>query len=330
MSARRHPSLERLVASCLVALKPAHAPRWWILTLLILLAGALGGSGYMLMSRSTVAHVASTNISETPKAPPPSVFKDVTYCHNNLLDIYPPRTKAFKKAPFVIYLHGGGWEKNDKQSEPNQLAMLDDLRDKGFAVVSIDYRQLPGSPFPAALEDALCAVRFLKAKSAVYELDKQKVALYGFSAGGHIAALVAALPTDNQFNTGEYAEESSRVQAVVTLAGIFNLHDLLRPATAERAYNFLAGQEPSLAEPVTYVTADTPPFLLIHGLSDQYIYTAQDDYFAEVLAGVGVYHEQLRVENAGHGLEPVTGPIQPSEAVIKERLQDFIRAQLLK
>jgi len=324
---RHYPALERMVIRQLLAIRVRRRSMRWPLALFILVVGAAAVGGYVVLGRSSSFHVASVQSAAGAISP---ASRNLVYCGNNLLDLYPPRQRAFEKSPVVMYLHGGGWEKNNKQSEPSQLAMIDGLRDKGFAIVSINYRLLPDAPFPAALEDTLCAIRFLKAKASNYKLDKQKFALYGFSAGGHLASLIAALPANSQFNTGEYTEESSSVQAVVTLAGIFNLHDYIQPSTAMRAQALLAGQDAAVAEPATYLTPAAPPFLLIHGLQDQHVYMTQDDYFATKLGENGIYHEELRVANAGHGLEPLTGPIHPSEAVVNQRIADFITSQLLQ
>lgn len=265
---------------------------------------------------------------QQPAASPPYIareFRDVAYAHGQLLDIFQPRKKVHAKAPLVLYIHGGGWEKNDKASEPDQLALLEPLRDKGFAVASINYRLLPGAVFPEPLQDSLAAVRFLRSQADVYGLDPNKFALYGFSAGGTLAALTATLDSNNEFASGGV---SSRVQAVVTLAGVFDFSHNIRPASQARMARLLQAHAPGQIQPATYVSPDDPPFLLLHGVADQYVPVAQDTAFAQLLRKAGITVQQLNVEYGDHGLNPMGGILKPGRPEVGRVIERFLHTEL--
>lgn len=266
----------------------------------------------------------------SPKYSVGATQKDVPYCNGQNLDIYYPRKAVYEKAPVVLYFHGGGWKINDKASEPDQLAMIDPLRDEGFAVVSIDYRKLPDNFFPAPVSDALCSVRYLRATSATTGLDGEKVGVYGFSAGGHLAAMVGVLDSQNAFNEGPYQEQSSRVKAVATLAGIFNFETALRPGYDAKIAYFLNGRAPIEAQPISYVSADDSVFLLVHGLQDQYIDPEQDVLFSAKLTEAGVKNSIVDVQNAEHGLGPMGGEVTPSKADVAKQIREFLKQQILR
>lgn len=265
-----------------------------------------------------------------PKYTVGEVKKDVPYCNDQSLDIYYPEKAVYEKAPVVMYFHGGGWRINNKSSETDQLALINDLRNEGYAIVSIDYRKLPESFFPAPVSDALCSVRYLRATTGTNGLDAEKIALYGFSAGGHLAGMVGTLDSNNQFNEGPYKEQSSRVKAVVTLAGIFSFESQLRPGYDAKIQYFLNGQQNAVAQPISYVSSDDPPFLLVHGLKDQYIAPEQDDIFAARLTEAGVQNKIVHVQNAEHGLGSVDGEAAPSRIEVGKIIRDYIKEQLTK
>lgn len=277
-----------------------------------------------------VMQVQTAKKQLVPKYPINEVKKDIPYCNGQNLDIYYPRKAVYEKAPVALYFHGGGWKINDKASEPDQLHLIDGLRDEGFAVVSIDYRKLPDNYFPAPVSDALCSVRYLRATNEATGLDAERIVVYGFSAGGHLAAMVGTIDSQNEFNDGPYKEQSSRVKAVVTLAGIFDFEAALREGYNAKIEYFLNGQAKSTAQPVSYVSADDPPFLLVHGMQDQYIDPEQDTIFSEKLSAVGVSAKIIDVQNAEHGLGSVGGEATPSREAVGQIIRDFIKQQALK
>ena len=235
-----------------------------------------------------------------------SVKKDIPYCSGQKLDLYEPRVKVYDTQPIVMYIHGGGWHKNNKASEPDQLALIDNLRDKGFAIASIDYRQQPNNAFPAPVQDALCAVRFLRANAVQYQLDPSKIAVFGYSAGGHLAAMVGAL-TGAEFNNGQYQNQSSRVSAVVTLAGVFDFNNALKTNRKINIKNLMQITPYSIGQPISYITPGDPPFMLVHGKADSVVLLQQDELLIAALQQNGVPYQILQVSNAEHGLSRFGG-----------------------
>lgn len=256
------------------------------------------------------------------------IRRDVEYCNGQKLDIYYPKTVRYQFAPVVMYIHGGGWVLNDKSSETDLLAMLEPLRDDGFAVVSIDYRKVPDAYYPAPIDDALCAVRYVRATAATAGFDSDRIGLYGFSAGGYLAAMVGLLDTDNPYRGQQYAGYSSRVSAVVTLAGLFDYSQAVDSGNLQRFDRFLHGGDRQAAQPARYVTRDDPPFLLIHGLHDQFVSPSQDDVFIAKLQAAGVPFQVIRVADADHGLNPSGGQPVPNRVDVAGRIAVFMKEQL--
>ncbi len=257
-----------------------------------------------------------------------AVQRNITYCGNQKLDLYLPRTKQYDKAPLLIFIHGGGWHANNKNSDKNIFALVDGLRDKGFAIASINYRQTPKNQFPAPVEDALCSVRYLRAHANLYNLDESRFAAMGFSAGGQLAAMIGVLPTQNPFNNGPYRDETSQVSAVVTIAGVFDFSKNLKPNSVANIRNLMQGLPPSVGAPVSYVSDDDPPFLLIRGDKDSIGLAAQDTSFANKLKDSGVTYRVITVSNAEHDLSSPSGQQSPSLSEISQTIQAFITAKL--
>lgn len=257
-----------------------------------------------------------------------STKKDVTYCNGQLMDIYRPRIKVYDASPVILYFHGGGWVLNDKSSEPDQLAMIDGLRDNGYTVAAINYRKLPNGYYQDAVQDSLCSVRYLRAQAKSLGIDPSKIAIYGFSAGGYLAGMVAALPDDSVFESPEYTSFSSRVNAVITLAGIFDFTDGLNDGNRQRIANFLNGADPAVAEVTAYISPDDPPFMLPHGAEDQYVPVEQDNNLAILLQQNDIPYEQIYITGADHGLNPTGGQSSPDRSTVTKRMVEFLDSRL--
>lgn len=249
--------------------------------------------------------------------------KDITYCAEQKLDLYQPQKVMYIRSPVVVYIHGGGWEQNNRQSEPDKLELLDGLRQKGFAVASIDYSLLPTAHFPTQVEETLCAIRYLRAHALEHRLDTTRIALLGFSSGGYLAAMAGALDSNTDFNNGQYGQESSRVHAVMGIGGIYDLQESLRPATQGRISRLLQDTDPTKAQPATYLTADDPPFLLLRGDQDQFILPGQDEGFAVQLQDKKIPHTHLVIPNAEHGLNPIVQTTSLPRTVAIEAIEKF-------
>lgn len=252
-----------------------------------------------------------------------SVQKDIVYCNSQAFDLYQPRVAKYQSQPSVIYFHGGGWRNNSKSSEQDQLDLIDGLRDKGFTIISADYRKAPDFTYPAQIQDVTCLVRFLKTNAEKYNLDENKIGVYGFSAGGQLAAMLGVLNDNTLFNNGEYNSKNSKVMAVVTLAGIFDFENAVK---SNNLFNIQALNIPESANnaaPITYIDKNDSPFFLIHGEYDQFVLPEQDIIFGNKLKEAGVNYKYLLVKNAEHGLNPRNGDPIPSRNAVGDQIKQF-------
>jgi acetyl esterase/lipase len=250
---------------------------------------------------------------------------DIEYCHGQKLDFYAPRKKLPEPSAVILYIHGGGWLINNKQSDPDQMIRLDPLLDENYAFVSIDYRSLPLHHFPEPVEDALCAVRYLKANASKYHIDGEKIMVYGNSAGAHIAAMVGVLGGSGALQTPEYSNYSSTVKGVITIGGQMDFTQEVSLANRARTAWFVNGYEKLKAYPATHVSKQTPSFMLLHGELDDQVHYQQAKIMAKALKEKSVPYQLLIVKHADHGLHPEDGVPQPEPAEINKRMQQFVR-----
>lgn len=238
------------------------------------------------------------------------------------MDVYYPASAG--PWPAVVFVHGGGWTAGDKAQVPPEVAAL---QAEGFLVASVNYRLAPAHPFPAQIEDVACAVRFLRAHAATFNLDPARVGAMGSSAGGHLVGLLGTSDPSSGWAVGEYLEQSGRVQAV---ADFFGPADLTVPFAGNLVSNnaIFGGVDPAEASPVTHATPDDPPFLLVHGRNDTLVPLSQSELLLAALQEQGVPAELLVVENAGHGLTPAGGAPTPSRQQVVEQVVAFFRSAL--
>ncbi len=264
-----------------------------------------------------------------------TVERDITYCTAGgvalKLDVYyPPSTGG--PAPGVVYVHGGGWTSGDKTEGASMRALVD-LSARGFLVFSVDYRLAPRYPFPAQIQDVKCAVRYLRANAARYGLDPDHLAAWGNSAGGHLVSLLGTAGPEAGWDAGPYRYQSSRVQAVVDMFGPVDLtRDFVGEASArigQQVFGALTAGDPvlSAASPVSYITPDDPPFLILHGAIDPLVPVSQSQAFHEQLVAAGVPASLVVVENAGHGF-PDVPEMHPSQAELADLITAFLNEQL--
>ncbi|MFN2286268.1 MAG: alpha/beta fold hydrolase [Anaerolineae bacterium] len=234
--------------------------------------------------------------------------QDVTYCtvddRELKLDVYYPASGG--PWPVVIFVHGGGWMEGDKAPLPVVPTAA------GFLAVSINYRMYPAYRFPAMIEDVKCAIRFLRAHAAVYNLDPERIAVIGHSAGGHLVALAGLAGESAGWDVGPYRDQSSRVQAVVEMSGPTDLTGQFPQEVLELKDNVFGEAQWVSASPVTYARPDAPPFLIVHGEKDAVVPVEQAHRLHEALRKEGAPSELVILRNAGHGFEPVDGTPAPS------------------
>jgi acetyl esterase/lipase len=224
-----------------------------------------------------------------------------------LLDLYRPTQVGFPPYPLLIYIHGGGWMEGDKSNCPAQIPVR-----RGYAVACINYRLSDEAIFPAQIHDVKAAVRWLRAHADLYILDTDRFGAWGDSAGGHLSALLGTSAGVPELEgEGPHLEESSAVQAVCDWYGPTDFF-AVRPAFTESVDRADAalfdryGDRPwfeytlattlllggpaverddlaRMANPITHVDPDDPPFLIVHGESDSIVPPTQSNLLADAL-----------------------------------------------
>ena len=237
-----------------------------------------------------------------------SVLRDLAYVENgherNRLDLYRPE-KAGDPLPVIVWIHGGAWQAGSKDRCPAVSFAA-----KGFAVASINYRLSQHAVFPAQIEDCKAAIRWLRGNAAQYNLDANHFGVWGASAGGHLVALLGTSSSVKEWDArGGYLDQSSRVQCVVDWFGPSNLvsmggsHD--NPNSPES--RLIGGavqkelEKARQASPVTYVSKDSSPFLIMHGDKDNVVPVGQSEELTEALKKAGVEVQLRIVTGDGHG-----------------------------
>ena len=253
---------------------------------------------------------------------------DVTYCApDNLpqnLDIYFP--DAGGPWPVLAYVHGGAWLRGDKA----EAAMFaSSMTAQGYLVVSVNYRLYPAGRYPAMIEDVKCAIRFLRAHAGEYNLDPSRIGAVGVSAGGHLVALLGTSEASAGMDVGEYLDQSSRVQAVVAMAPVTDLTQRFPNADIELMRQIGFGEDNIVqASPISHVTADDPPFLLIHGDRDEVVPVEQSQLMYDRLLESNVPAQLVIVRNGRHSMTALDGSATPTWVEINQIIQDFLTQYL--
>jgi len=254
-------------------------------------------------------------------------YEGVTYADRDAgamnLDLFVPETDA---PPLVVYVHGGGWAYATRKNAPDLERYAAEW---GVAFASVSYRLAPipdDSPFdpapdnptprgvfPAQILDVKAAIRWLRANAEEYGFDAEDVAVWGASAGGHLAALAGTLADVNGLAGDVYPaetvekcvapEQSGQVQAVVDWYGVSDLRELDGDGLESLLLGGTVTDNPEkarLASPISYVSETTPPFLVMHGRADDVVPFDQTELLAEALADAHVAATVYELHEQGH------------------------------
>ncbi len=229
------------------------------------------------------------------------------------LNLYVP-ANADAPLPAIVWIHGGAWMGGSKDGGSPALSFVG----KGYALACINYRLSQHAVFPAQLDDCKAAIRWLRANANTYNLNPERIGVWGASAGGHLVALLGASGNvEDREGTGGNAGQSSRVQAVVDFFGPtdflqMDAHALPRarlkhdPANSPES-RLIGGaiqenvEKVKCANPITYVTKDAPPFLIVHGEQDPLVPCHQSELLYEALKQAGSDVTFYKIAGAGHG-----------------------------
>lgn len=234
------------------------------------------------------------------------------------MTLFVPRTK--EKKPAVLYFPGGGFTSADHEKF---LEMRYALARAGYVVAACEYRAVPNK-FPALLEDAKAAVRWMRAHASEFGVDADRIGLLGDSAGGYVVQMAGATNGEKNWDVGDFKEVSSDVQAVVSIYGISDLTTIgegignenvhASAAVTEAlllngpAFKDFAGasvnadpQKAKAASPIGHVDGTEPPFLLMHGSGDKVVSPLQSKKMFEALQNKKAEAEYVLVRGAEHG-----------------------------
>lgn len=225
--------------------------------------------------------------------------------------------------PCVVCYHGGGWRggsrkdlstgEKDKTGKVGR-SILEAIAAEGYVAVSAGYRLAPKAQFPAQIEDAKTAIRYLRENAKRYDIDPTRVGAAGFSAGGHLALLAGLADKSAGLEGSLFAEQSSAVKCVVSFFGPTDLSLYATTPGIEDAFMVpLLGKECKLdgtiyrrASPIEYATKTAPPVLMIHGTFDIVVPIIHSERLQKKLKDAGATAELVTVPGAGHGWNGAT------------------------
>lgn len=235
------------------------------------------------------------------------------------LDIIRNKIPSLKPEPAVVFIHGGAWREG-RRDQPNPIQWA--LADLGFICFSIDYRLSQEEIFPAQVIDCKEAIRWIRENAEKYGVDGTRIGVWGASAGGHLASLVGVSGDVNEL-AGEGIAPAGihRVQAVADLFGPIDLIKVIETRRSQESgradlmgdrapeHQLLGGNVfdkkllAQMASPLSYITSDDPPFLILHGMLDDVVPIEQSKMFADALKAANVKATFVQVPGLRHELK---------------------------
>jgi acetyl esterase/lipase len=210
------------------------------------------------------------------------------------LDVVMRKAAPKSPRPAIVFIHGGSWKSGGKGQFRRQAAWLADRLDVFGAC--IEYRLSGEAQFPAALQDAKCAVRWVRSVAEQYRIDPERMAVCGGSAGGHLSAMMAVTNGVKEYEgNGGHADFPSDVQLAILFNGEFDMWDLVEKRSLIDAMDAFFGGSPKEipkrydeASPIQRLTKDTPPMLFLHGDQDRCVSHEQALAMVRRLTELGV------------------------------------------
>jgi len=249
------------------------------------------------------------------------ILRDIAYAGSEhprqRLDLFVPRQLGNAPRPLVVYIHGGGWQSGDRRSGWSKLRSL--VERGTYVGASVGYRLSGDAFWPAQIHDCAAAIRWLKANAEQYGIDPNRIAVWGDSAGGHLVSMLGVASGQSELVglLGPHPQQSSSVQAVIDFYGptdLLEMQSQSRPGdridhdAADSPESKLFGKplqscptEARAASPLTHVSSDDSPILIVHGDADGLVPWAQSSIFAEKLKAADVKVEMITVRGGGHG-----------------------------
>ncbi len=231
-----------------------------------------------------------------------------------MVDVYLPKKRNSEKPfPVIALIHGGGWVNGDRLGYAAQAIQL--ARTGDYAAVTVGYRLTKEAHWPTQVHDCKAAIRWIRAHAKELNLDPDKIAVWGSSAGGHLSSLLGTSGDVKELegDLGPNTSFSSRVQCVVNLCGPEDFTQALmfdkegKPIWKDDAVSGLLGgnaqekpAEAKAASPVTYVSKDDPPFITFQGTKDQRVAFLHAETIHAALQQAGIISLLVPITDGGH------------------------------
>jgi acetyl esterase/lipase len=271
----------------------------------------------VLVSYAGIEHAKAAEVKDGVR-----IERDISYVPDDdssqRLDLYLPEKGSDKPLPLLVWVHGGGWLGGSKKENPG----IRFTASGEYASASVEYRFSSKAIFPAQIQDCQAAIRFLRANAKKYNFDPDHIGVWGASAGGHLVSLLGTSGGSKAFpEIGQNLDQSDRVQAVIdifgptdfpavkaqvaadkTVTNIFNFEDMSSPYA--KLFAAKPGERADLeksASPITFVSKDDPPFLIVHGTVDTLVPYAQSTEFNDALKRAGVDVLLQTIPGGNHG-----------------------------
>ncbi len=256
---------------------------------------------------------------ERPDFEQMDITKDIAYAATDnprqCLDLYLPRVRDDEEPlPVLVYIHGGAWRAGDKRGGGFRLARF--VAEGKYAGISVGYRLTGEAKWPAQLHDCKAAIRWIRANAEKHNLDAEKIAVWGTSAGGHLVSCLGTMNDDEALegDLGEHDDQSSRVACVINYYGPSNLLTMddhksqIRHNAPNSPESLLIGgpiqqnkEKTRTACSLFYVTKDDAPHLIVHGTNDRLVPYPQSEVFDKALDDAGVPSTLIKMDGGGHG-----------------------------
>jgi pectinesterase len=224
------------------------------------------------------------------------------------LDLFSPREQGKTFLPGVLLIHGGGWRSGNRQME---WPMAQYLAQRGYITATVEYRLSPEALYPAGIHDLKGAIRWMRAHAAKYGIDPNRIAVYGCSAGGELAAFLGTTGDMQRFEgSAGNADKSSKVQAVIDIDGVLDFtnpaesakdDDLKKPSAGKSWFGVSFKENPDIwkdASPINYIDQKTAPMLFVNSSLERY-HAGRDEGIAK-LNGLGIYSEVHTIPDTPH------------------------------
>jgi acetyl esterase/lipase len=252
------------------------------------------------------------------EAPAVEVLRGRTYVKRDTgpldADVYVPQGKG--PFPGMLVVHGGAWRIGTRAQLASAAAKF---AERGYTAVAISYRLAPQSPFPAQIYDCQAAVRWMREHAEEFKIDPQHIGGFGYSAGGHLVALLGTLGDKDYKEPGIAADApSARLECVLAGGAPCDFRDIppnvgmlsywLAGTRAEKPENYLN------ASPANFITADDPPMYFFCGEDDVLVPISSPRQMVASLQKAGLTAEMHAVKNAGH-LQTLFDPIAVQHAL---------------